>query len=106
MALESAALKLAEAAGIGQADAMQALLPLIKGTVGNIERVGIPQALTGPIARGDVGTIRRHLEAIGRKVPELLPLYKALGLEAVKVALGKGTLMQDRAEELRRILKL
>ena len=104
VALEHAALKLDEAAGIHSGDAMQSLLPLIKGTVSNLETVGIPQCLTGPIARGDVETTRRHLEAIGRKLPDLLPLYKVLGLETIEVALAKGTLSEERAAELRRML--
>ena len=38
--------------------ASQALLPLLRGTINNIDNVGIPQCLTGPIARGDTGTIK------------------------------------------------
>lgn len=100
VALQNAALKLGQAAGIGRAEGLRALLPLIKGTVNNLEKVGIPQALTGPVARGDVETVRRHMEAIGAQAPELLPLYKLLGREAVEVALAKGTLNEDRAAEL------
>ena len=104
VALEHAALKVDKAAGIGGRDAMQSLLPLIKGTVSNLEKVGIPQCLTGPIARGDIGTTRRHLEAIEQKLPDLLPLYKVLGLETIEVALAKGTLSEAGAAELRRML--
>jgi len=104
VALENAALKLDEAAGIERREALLSLLPLIKGTVSNMERVGIPDCLTGPIARGDVETVRRHLEAVERQLPDLLPLYKALGREAVEVASAKGTLSEGSAAELRRLL--
>lgn len=100
VALQNAALRLGEAAGIDRADALQSLLPLIKGTVSNLESVGIPDCLTGPIARGDVETVRRHLDALEAAVPELLPLYKVLGREAVQVALAKGTLTRHRAAQL------
>ena len=50
--------------GIPQEEAVKALLPLLKGTVRNIERVGIPGCLTGPIARGDVETVRKHVGAL------------------------------------------
>lgn len=46
-------------------DAFDALLPLVLGTLGAIEEQGGANALTGPIARGDVATVRRHLEALG-----------------------------------------
>lgn len=105
VALQNAALKLNEAAGISREDALKIMIPLLRGTVDNFEKVGIPGCLTGPIARGDVETVRRHLAAIEAKVPDLLPLYKVLGRETVEVALAKGTLTDDRAEQLLAILE-
>ncbi len=104
VALENAAVKLGEAAGIGRREALESLLPLIRGTVSNMEKVGIPQCLTGPISRGDVETTRRHLEAIRRRAPALLSLYRVLALEAVEIGLAKGTLSLARATELRTLL--
>ncbi|MBA7540575.1 hypothetical protein ES705_32874 [subsurface metagenome] len=52
--------------------ATQALLPLLRGTINNIDTVGIPQCLTGPIARGDTGTIKKHLNALQKVAPALL----------------------------------
>ena len=104
VALENAALKLAKAAGIERADGLQALLPLIKGTVSNLEAVGIPQCLTGPIARGDVMITEHHIKAIARDLPHLLPLYKILGRETVEVGVAKGTLSEERAEQLLKLL--
>ncbi|MHC4591226.1 MAG: Rossmann-like and DUF2520 domain-containing protein [Planctomycetota bacterium] len=104
VALEDAALALAEAAGIERADALAALLPLVKGTVSNLEAVGTPDCLTGPIARGDVETVRGHVEAMQEMTPELLPLYRLLGLRTIDVALAKGTLTKKAAAELRRTL--
>lgn len=100
VALENAALKLDEAAGLDPDEARLALLPLIKGTVNNLENVGIPDCLTGPIARGDVETTRRHMDAILEEIPALLPLYKKLGAETVEVARAKGTLSEARATKL------
>jgi predicted short-subunit dehydrogenase-like oxidoreductase (DUF2520 family) len=105
VALEHAAIRLDEAAGIDPGDAVRSLLPLVKGTVSNLESVGIPQCLTGPMARGDVETTRRHVEAIAQSLPDLLPLYKVLGLETVKTALAKGTLTDECAAELRGMLR-
>jgi predicted short-subunit dehydrogenase-like oxidoreductase (DUF2520 family) len=59
-------LNLFELAGIDRKDSLKALMPLIKGTVKNIETIGIPAALTGPIWRGDAGVIEDHLKVIQR----------------------------------------
>ncbi len=102
--LEHAALKAAQAAGLDRAEALRALMPLIKGTVSNLEAVGIPDALTGPIARGDVETVRGHIAALEARLPALAPVYKLLGRETLEVARSKGTLAPQRAEELARLL--
>ncbi|HEX8958718.1 MAG TPA: DUF2520 domain-containing protein [Solirubrobacterales bacterium] len=90
--------------GAGREEAIGALLPLLRGTLGNLERVGLPGALTGPIARGDVGTVRRHLDVLAERAPEVLPAYTLLGREAIRIALEKGTLTQVRAGELAALL--
>ena len=86
-------------------EAVTALMPLIRGTLHNIETVGLPNCLTGPIARGDTGTIQKHLATIGAKTPSLLPAYRELGLQTIPVALAKGKISQDRARELDTMLK-
>jgi len=93
-----------ESAGINRKDAVTILFPLIQGTLSNIRDIGIPQALTGPIARGDLETIKRHLEQIGTHHPDLSPVYGRLGLQTIRLAQGKGSLSPSLAEELRRLL--
>jgi predicted short-subunit dehydrogenase-like oxidoreductase (DUF2520 family) len=85
--------------------ATKALLPLIRGTLHNIDTIGIPQCLTGPIARGDTGTIKKHLEALNEKTPALLSPYKELGLQTIPIALAKGRINEQQASELETILK-
>lgn len=93
-------LELLEAAGIKREDSLKALMPLIKGTVENIENLGIPKALTGPISRGDTGIIEDHLKAIKRGKAERVGLYTELGRYTVKVAVEKGTLKEADAEKI------
>ncbi|GAI29087.1 unnamed protein product, partial [marine sediment metagenome] len=88
-----------------QSQATQALLPLIRGTIHNIDTVGIPQCLTGPIARGDIKTIKKHLDALQKVAPALLSTYQELGLQTIPIALAKGRINQHQAEELQAILK-
>jgi len=85
--------------------ATKALLPLIKGTLHNIETIGIPDCLTGPIARGDTGTVDKHLKALRENAPALLFPYKELGLQTIPVALAKGKIDETQAEKLQTVLK-
>jgi predicted short-subunit dehydrogenase-like oxidoreductase (DUF2520 family) len=91
--------------GIPREQAAKALLPLIKGVINGIETVGIPGCLTGPISRGDVGTIKKHLEALEKVAPSLLATYKELGVKTIPIALAKGKINQKQAEELEALLK-
>ena len=63
--------------------------------------MGLPDCLTGPVARGDLGTIRKHLLALEARSPELLPAYRELGRQTVPIALAKGTINEERAKELK-----
>jgi len=91
--------------GIPRDQATQALLPLLKGTLNNIENVDIPQGLTGPIARGDIGTVKKHLDALQREAPDVLSTYCELGLQTIPIAQAKGKIDEDMATELRILLK-
>lgn len=100
VATVSFGLELFEAAGIDKEDSLNTLIPLIHGTMRNIETIGIPLALTGPISRGDTGVIEDHLKAISKERPERVKLYSELGIYTVKVALEKGTIRKDEAESM------
>lgn len=90
--------------GVDQGEATRALVPLLKGTLNNIETVGLPDCLTGPVARGDTITIKRHLAALQEKVPELLSTYGDLARQTIPISLSKGRIDSARAEEMRQVL--
>jgi predicted short-subunit dehydrogenase-like oxidoreductase (DUF2520 family) len=90
VALVGAAAEALGAAGVAREEAMAALLPLLEGTIENVRRVGLPGALTGPIARGDAGTVDRHLKALGERAPGLVELYRVVGRRALELARAKG----------------
>ncbi|MBI4303110.1 MAG: DUF2520 domain-containing protein [Chloroflexi bacterium] len=92
--------------GVSPEEATQALLPLLKGTIHNLETVGIPKCLTGPIARGDTGTVEKHLKALQRAAPGVLSTYRELALQTIPIALAKGKIDQQQAQELKKILML
>lgn len=93
------------AAGMGKDIALEAAMPLIKGTVSNIESVGTVAALTGPIARGDVKIVKQHLDSLKRLDENVISAYKMLGLQTVDIAVEKGTLGQEVASQLIALLK-
>jgi predicted short-subunit dehydrogenase-like oxidoreductase (DUF2520 family) len=82
-------------------EATAALLPLLRGTVNNIDRIGLPDCLTGPVARGDLGTIEKHITAMQAIDPSLLTAYRELGLQTIPIALAKGGIDQQKAEEMK-----
>lgn len=105
VALVHYGLKFYQTLGADNQEALKAVLPLINGTLHNIQTLGIPDALTGPIMRGDTGTVRDHLAAMRKKAPELGVLYRELARETVEVAREKGSIDQQQAEELLKLVK-
>lgn len=94
--LAATAVRILREIGIDEEDALPAILPLMRGTLDNLEDLGLASALTGPIARGDIDTVRTHL---ARLSPSERALYSALGRETVQLSLAAG-LDPVRAEEL------
>lgn len=91
--------------GVPPREATRALLPLLRGTINNIETVGIPGCLTGPVARGDAETIKKHLDALEKTTPGILPTYRELGRQTIPLALAKGRINQEHAEEIKALLE-
>lgn len=98
-------IKLLAAAGIPEDKAGQALMPLVNGTLKNIGKIGIPAALTGPIARGDIATVNKHLDRMRQMAPELVQLYTVLGLYTAPLAEAKGSIREPVREELEEIFR-
>lgn len=98
--LLGAAARLLVRAGVPPADAERALLPLARGTLENLVEYGIPEALTGPVARGDLDTLDLHLRSLE---PAERELYAVLGTEIVELAARAG-LDPPVAEEMSRRL--
>ncbi|AKG53745.1 hypothetical protein DGWBC_1090 [Dehalogenimonas sp. WBC-2] len=85
--------------------AVKALLPLIRGTVDNIETIGIPACLTGPVSRGDAGTVKRHLVALAKEAPEIMDLYRLLAIKTIPLASTKGGIDGLKAKEMKELLE-
>ena len=83
-------------AGIPEDEALAAILPLARGALENLERMGPARALTGPISRGDLETVRLHLRTLE---PRERALYTALGKELLHLA-REGGLGEEVAEAM------
>jgi predicted short-subunit dehydrogenase-like oxidoreductase (DUF2520 family) len=88
-------------AGVNPAERL--LGPLLSAALDNALRHG-DRALTGPVARGDVGTLRTHLRVIGESAPEVLPAYRALARRTADRADAAGLLPASGADEVRAVL--
>ncbi len=82
-ALLAASERVAGAAGVGRKAARTRMLPILTQTLANYARLGAPGAFSGPIARGDVATVEKHLSVL-RAVPEAAEVYVALAREALR----------------------
>ncbi len=104
VALQSEAGELmAAAAGLQPAAAARLLEPLVATTAANIAAHGPSQALTGPVARGDVGTVRAHLELLAGQAPRFADTYRSLSLQALHLAAPR--LDDDTVRALRELLE-
>ena len=100
VALQAVAERVATAGGVPADVAARIYLPLWHGMVANLEAMGAGPSLTGPVRRGDVETIWRHLSVLRGTEREA---YLALSREALRLAEGAG-MDRARVEEMRKVL--
>lgn len=96
-ALLTATAEAGVAAGIGRNDAMRRMRPIVERTVQNFFLQGPGKSFSGPIPRGDVTILQRHLEAL-HSYPELAAIYRELARFALT------SLPARRVVSLRRVL--
>ena len=76
------------------------MLPLFTTTVENALKTSPAGALTGPIVRNDLETVERHLDALKKYAPQLIPFYSMAGIEVGRVARRRGDLSPEQFQEL------
>lgn len=90
VALLKTVVSLWETMGLSSEQAIQALIPLSSATLGNVIQGGLVASATGPAIRGDVLTLRSHLESLFQRAPELVSLYGNLARASIPLAIGHG----------------
>jgi len=91
--------------GFDQQQATELLRPLQQATAANLAHLSAEEALTGPIARGDVSTVAHHLLALATEVPDMLDLYRVLATHTLTLAQADQRLSAADAEALNTLLK-
>jgi predicted short-subunit dehydrogenase-like oxidoreductase (DUF2520 family) len=82
-ALLAAAERVAGVAGVGRKAARERMLPILRQTLANYARLGAPGSFSGPLARGDVATVGKHLKVL-LEVPQVREVYVALAHAALR----------------------
>lgn len=86
VSLLSISLEMLARCGLDDARSRRVLMPLVEGTVANVRAVGPARAVTGPVRRGDMKTIRRNMESLARVDSRWLEVYKLLNERAASLA--------------------
>ncbi|MBU6484152.1 MAG: DUF2520 domain-containing protein [Betaproteobacteria bacterium] len=100
----------AEAASIWQSwgasreDAVRALLPLARGTLASIEAAGIARGMPGPVSRGDIESIEKHVAALTPLGPDVIEFYRVVCGRTIPLGVERGAIDEDAARRLRGIL--
>lgn len=102
MALVADCAELLREAGISQSERLVA--PLLSAALDNVLRHG-DRALTGPVARGDLGTVRKHLAVLAERAPDVAPSYRVLAKRTVARSNAAGLLDASAAAELTELLR-
>jgi predicted short-subunit dehydrogenase-like oxidoreductase (DUF2520 family) len=104
VALAFVAVRLLEGLGIAKRDAERSIGGLLESVGENVQSIGVPDALTGPVARGDASTVDRHRKALRRVDRGALSAYDAL-LPVISQTAEAAGLSRRRADQIRRIAK-
>lgn len=105
-ALAALGAELLVVAGIPRATAPKLLGPLLRSVADNVEALGFPAALTGPVRRGDAAALQKHLATLSDKAPRALPLYVASALAQLPLARALGEGSREGYEAIARLLSM
>lgn len=96
--------KIFEKAGVSQGDSVSMMLPLLRGALQNIEQLGVSNALTGPIVRGEKMIVESHLKALREYFPDAIEPYRILGKLTAKIVQEKSDILKK--EDIVKILEI
>jgi predicted short-subunit dehydrogenase-like oxidoreductase (DUF2520 family) len=98
------AVSLLKGIGLSEEKAFQVLLPLIEGTLHNVKKFNIGTSLTGPVLRGDLKSVKKHLKAL-RTFPSFHETYRKLAEQALEIAKREKRLSSPRIRAMKNLLE-
>jgi len=104
IALLDAVVALGAAAGLDERGSLAIYGRLVEQTLANARGGGVAESLTGPIVRGDVGTVTAHLDLLERMAPGVLDVYLAAARREVDIVARRGTLAPEQLGRVRSAL--
>lgn len=91
--------------GFSKEEAHKLLTPLINNNIKNVLELGAEDALTGPIARGDRGTVQKHLVNLDNYDKQIAEIYRSLGKQTVELARRAGKLQDAQVSQIKEVLQ-
>lgn len=88
-----------DAVGLGE-EGREYFYKLMGQSLDNSRSMTAPDAITGPAARGDVATLKQHLNTLRQQSPHIVPIYVVIGSHCVSLAIQSGKLSQERGESI------
>jgi predicted short-subunit dehydrogenase-like oxidoreductase (DUF2520 family) len=104
VALLHASVSTARIAGFDESEALTIMMPLIQKTLQNVKKIGIEKALTGPVKRGDLETVKDHLSAL-ESFPDLQKTYRALAVQALDIEKREISSKENLLKSWKRLLE-
>ncbi|MGD0862698.1 MAG: DUF2520 domain-containing protein [Candidatus Limnocylindrales bacterium] len=104
VALLDAIVRLGAVAGLDERGSLAVYGRLVEQTLANARALGLNAALTGPVTRGDAGTIQAHLEALERLAPDVVELYLAAASRELRIAEERRSLSPEQVQLVRAVL--
>lgn len=104
-ALAAVGAELLARAGAAANLAPKMLGPLLRSVADNVEILGFPEALTGPVRRGDAGGVEKHLSTLEAKLPDAVPLYLAAARAQLPLARAIGDAPTESFDAVERVIQ-
>ena len=104
-ALFDQAIRLWQTWGATEEEALRALWPLAQGTLSSIQSAGVARGMPGPVSRGDLSSIEKHLRAITPMGPQMLGFYRTLCATTVPLAQQAGGITAAQAVQFMALLQ-
>jgi predicted short-subunit dehydrogenase-like oxidoreductase (DUF2520 family) len=90
--------------GVERNEALKTLIPMIRGVADALEANGIPDGIAGPYVRGDVDTIKKHLEAMKSVGIQEMQMYATAALAGIKFAAERGVCKTEDVTVMKNLL--